>query len=99
MGILGHIARGLFLAVLDVNSCIVIQQRLNDGFFKKKNSKYIAIEIQYMIFHPIFQLPMTKCLVHIKDLDGISSHRIPIWRLGGEAYPLCYSGHSYQYRS
>lgn len=66
---------------------------------KKKKSKYIAIEIQYMIFHPIFQLPMTKSLVQIKDLDGISSHRIPIWRLGGEAYPLCYSGHSYQYRS
>lgn len=65
----------------------------------KKKLKYIAIEIQNMIFRRIFQLPMTKCLVHIKDLDGITSHRIPIWRLGGEAYPLCYSGHSYQYRS
>lgn len=57
MCILGHIARGLFLAVLDVNSCIVIQQRLNDGFFKKKNSKYIAIEIQYI--HLIFQISVT----------------------------------------
>lgn len=51
VGILGHIARGLFLAVLDVNSCIVIQQRLNDGFLKKK--KKIKIPCYWNSIHDI----------------------------------------------
>lgn len=46
-----HIVRDLFFAILYVCPCIVIQQRLNDGFFKKIILKYPAVQIPYIILN------------------------------------------------
>lgn len=57
-----HIVRDLFFAILYVCPYIVIQQRLNDGFFKKIILKYPAVQIPYII------IIMTKCMGTYKGL-------------------------------